>query len=382
MIKPAIVVIAYDRADSLKRLLGSLDGAFYPKDCGVDLIISIDKGNNGDVIRESESFDWKYGEKRIIKHETNLGLKAHVLECGDHVHEYGSLIMLEDDLMVSGDFYNYVSAALEFTRDDEKVGGISLYDHLLNVHVREPFYALDDGYDNYYLQFASSWGQAYTEKMWSGFRSWLKVMDGKDISGINMPENVSGWSEKSWLKYNIRYLIDKDMYFLYPRVSHTTNFYEAGEHSKEQLSDLQVPLQYGRKEGYRFSRIEGSRAVYDAFFENISLTKTVNWLNCAENEDCIIDLYGSKKIDNTRNEKRALSSQSLGYSVIKSFGRVLRPIEANIISEISGKDFFLYDLERTGTPPKTERVKKYLYNYRTIRVNEMIQIIKYRFKKR
>ena len=42
MIKPAIIVIAYNREESLKRLLTSLNNAIYESD-DITLIISIDK---------------------------------------------------------------------------------------------------------------------------------------------------------------------------------------------------------------------------------------------------------------------------------------------------------------------------------------------------
>ena len=45
MIKPAIIVIAYNREESLKRLLTSLNNAIYESD-DITLIISIDKSDN------------------------------------------------------------------------------------------------------------------------------------------------------------------------------------------------------------------------------------------------------------------------------------------------------------------------------------------------
>ncbi len=62
-----IVIVAFNRPDSLKRLLFSLKKAEYPQN--VDLIISIDQGDNEDVIKIAEEFVWDYGEKKIITHE-------------------------------------------------------------------------------------------------------------------------------------------------------------------------------------------------------------------------------------------------------------------------------------------------------------------------
>ena len=206
---PAIIVIAYNRAASLMRLLTSLDRAVYPKDKKVPLLISIDKGDNDDVIEAAEGFNWRFGRKTVIKHNENLGLKAHVLECGEYVNSFDEIIVLEDDLYVAPSFYKYARKALEFTADDERTGGVSLYSHRLNVHVREPFEAIDDGYDNWYFQFASSWGQAYTKKQWNGFKEWYLLNGDMDLRSHDFPENVALWSDSSWLKYYIKYLFLK-----------------------------------------------------------------------------------------------------------------------------------------------------------------------------
>ena len=377
---PAIVVVAYNRAESLKRLLGSLKNAAYPVGVSVPLIISVDKGDNEDVIDAADGFEWEYGDKQVITHETNLGLKKHVLECGDKAVNYGSAIILEDDLMVSEGFYGYTLQALEFAKEHKSIGGVSLYNHLLNVHSRRPFCAVEDGYDNYYFQFASSWGQAYTGEMWSGFREWLLINDGRSIDGRDMPDNVSGWSDSSWLKYNIRYLIDKNMYFMYPRVSLTTNFMSEGTHSKSATTDLQVPMLYGRGKKYVFSGPEESKAVYDAFFENRCLAQTIAVREGVAAGECMVDLYGQKNYSGEKDIKRLVSSKALPYRVIKSYGISLRPLEANVMYEIPGDEFFLYDTAQKGEMPVKSSGERLLYDNRALKLKDMAGIIKHRIK--
>lgn len=376
-----IVLIAYNRPDALSRLLGSVAGAYYGDEKDIPLIISVDGGDNEEVLRIADGFEWKYGTKKVIRHEENLGLKRHVLECGDHALEYGSVMMLEDDLVVSEGFYGYALQALSFASGKEKTGGISLYNHLLNVHVREPFYAVDDGYDNYYMQFASSWGQVYSKEMWEGFRKWLAENDGKDLASADMPENVSSWSDRSWLKYNIRYLIEKDLYFLYPRISLTTNFMEEGAHSKSKTYDLQVPMLYAKKKDYVFSDVSGSGAVYDAFFENTGLKEVIGKLAGADADKCAVDLYGYRQMSGDGKTRYLLSSKSLSYERLSSFARSIRPIDANIIKELPGNELFLYDLQKPAAAPKTDPGLRYMYNNRAIKLKEMAGIVKHRMRK-
>lgn len=377
-INPVIVVIAYNRDDSLKRLLDSLKKADYSQAGEVNLIISIDKSENSKVASVAESFTWENGVKKVITHDKRLGLKNHVLECSSYCQEYGSVIVLEDDLFVAQDFYNYSCQALEVSSDDERVAGVSLYTHLLNVHAREPFEAIDDGFDNWYFQFASSWGQAYTYKQWNGFIEWMKENGAQEINGDNVPLNVSSWGDSSWLKYYIKYMIDTDKYFIYPRTSLCTNFSEEGTHKMGQIADLQVPMLYGNKNKWNISRLDESNSIYDAYFENTKLTDIVARDNGIDKDDILIDLYGRKQ--SNQGKKYILSCNSYSNRIITSYGRFLRPIDRNIIERIGGKELFLYDLDSDGIAPKIDVVNKLLYNYRAFKAKYGLEIIKTRLR--
>ncbi|MCR5507647.1 MAG: glycosyltransferase [Lachnospiraceae bacterium] len=379
----AIVVVAYNRPESLRRLLDSLTNAYYPEGVDVPLIISVDKSDSSAVEDVAKDYVWEHGEKILRFHEENLGLKCHVLECGDIAKDYDGVIILEDDLYVSPSFYMYTLAAFSATRMEGRIGGISLYSHRLNVHAREPFEAIDDGYDNYYMQFASSWGQAFTAAQWEGFRKWMDENGDKPVAAGNVPLNVSSWSEKSWLKYYIKYLIDTGRYFLYPRVSFTTNFGDEGEHMKDRgagLNDLQVPIAGIRKYGqidFHFADIDESGAVYDAYFENMRLEHR---LTEAVRGEVTVDLYGVKQPECCK--RYVLSGKALSFRILESFGRRLRPVDANVLYKIGGKDFFLYDTDKPGRAPKAGEVRKYLYNYRALKASEMMKVLGFRIKSR
>ena len=375
--KTAIVIIAYNREKPLRRLLGSVAAADYPGNCDVPLLISIDKSDNGEVLKAASEFDWKHGEKRILTHDERMGLRRHVLECGDHSGEYGNVILLEDDLFVMPDFYNYALAALEFTSPDERIGGVSLYNHLLNVHAREPFFPVEDGYDNYYLQLASSWGQAYTAKQWTGFRQWLeKRGDDTGLTDTDIPENVRSWSDSSWLKYNIAYLIERDMYFLYPRSSLTTNFMSQGEHSQGENNDLQVPIGVYSGIKYRFGTLSESRSKYDAFFENTALKELMAHRHSLKPSDICIDLYGLRREEQLKGRRYLLSSKALPFKILDSYARTLRPVDCNVIYDISGEALFLYDTDAPGKAPGVDKAGRYLYNYRALNTERMLAMIR------
>lgn len=377
---PVIVAIAYNRDKSLLRLLNSLNGAYYPEDEKVTLIISIDKSDNGEVANVADSFEWKAGEKIVVKREENMGLKKHVLTCGNYSLEYGSAILLEDDLYVAKDFYRYACQALDFTENNDKIAGVSLYNHRLNVHAREPFETVVEDADGWYFQFASSWGQAFTAKQWQGYCDWMAENDGKNIAKVTVPANVSSWSERSWLKYYICYMIENDLYFLYPQVSLTTNFSEEGTHSMGQVADLQVPLLNGTKPCWKFRELEDSAAVYDAFFENVRLKDILcESLGCKRDSLCL-DLYGYRTIP--KGTKYLLSCKALSYARVASYGMYLRPLEENVFQNIPGNSFFLYDLTKRSDPPITDPLEKIQYHYRAFRAGYGLSVIHRRLKKK
>ena len=360
----AIVVVTYNRTASLKRLLKSLAAAEYKEFKDIPLVISVDNSGRDETAGAADAFEWKYGEKRVIRHSERLGLKRHILECGEYTHEYGSIIMLEDDLYVSPYFYGYAVKALEFTGKDERIGGVSLYAHRFNVFTRLPFEPVNDGYSNWYFQFASSWGQAWSEEQWSGFYSWLKEHDGEEIKESYLPSDIAGWGESSWLKYADRYLADSDKYFLYPRLSYTTNFADEGEHAANSVTDLQVPLAEG-EERCSFCGLDASKAVYDAYFEYRGL----------EHET---DLYGLKQRDGRHRDRYIYSTGAYGCKIIESYGLKLKPMEANILHGIEGQDIFLYDTQTPDKPPKISSGKLEAYFYPGMNREKMARLIKRR----
>lgn len=374
MYDPAIIIIAYNRAEALRRLLTSVAAADYPRDSSIPLVISIDKGDNADVTDVADSFVWEYGKKEVIKRTENMGLKAHVLACSKLTSEYGSSIILEDDLFVSNDFYDYSVAALEFAKNDDRIAGISLYNHLLNVHAREPFEAEKDESDNWYFQFASSWGQAYSAGQWKAFEEWMQRNDNTPFPDT-VPENVRTWDNGSWLKYYIRYVVETDKFFLYPNVSRTTNFTSGGTHRSGQAADFQVPLINKGNMGYRFRSLDESKSIYDAYFENVCLKEKF----ADEKDGITIDLYGKKPVP---EKGLLLSSKALPYKIIRSYGRYLRPIEANIRNDIPGDAFRLYDTACPDKIRKTDAGDKLQYNYRAFKAKYGLQIIAERLRGR
>lgn len=129
--KIGILTIGYNRANNLLRLLNSINAATFPTD-DVDLLISIDNSGTKDVENAANSFKWLHGRKKIYTYPERLGLRKHILKCGDFLDFYDALVVLEDDLVVAPSFYMYVLMTVNKYIENNNIAGISLYTHLWN----------------------------------------------------------------------------------------------------------------------------------------------------------------------------------------------------------------------------------------------------------
>ncbi|GAA0077115.1 hypothetical protein UT300005_14930 [Clostridium sp. CTA-5] len=373
-----IVIIAFNRLDSLKRLLSSISLAEYAQKA--NLIISIDKGNdNQDVLEYSNKFIWNNGEKIVIYQSENLGLRKHVLKCGDLTYKYGNIIMLEDDLFVAPGFYNFAQSAIKYYENNDKIAGISLYSHKRNVHNNKIFYNLRDESDIFFMQFPSSWGQSWTCKQWDSFKKWYKNNCNELKNKKNIPDNVLNWPESSWLKYFISYMIETNKFFVYPNESFSTNYGDKGTHFSMDTGIYQVPLTSRKDVNYKFKDINDSISIYDAFFENMKIIDLYN--NKINKKQVLIDFYGQKY--NKIKTKYLLTSKRLDYEILKSYDGSLIPYELNIINQISGNDIFLYNISKDVSNKKiftiNSKIKSLnkIVNYASTK--DLIQTLKYNY---
>lgn len=260
----AICVICYNRKLDLTRLLNCL--LEIKSNVNIDLIISIDYSPSQEAIYDLiKSTEWSLGKLIIHKHKHNLGLKKHVLLCGDYSQDYDCLVLLEDDLIISPYFLSYLTSALESTDSDNNLAGISLYSYSKNESTKMPFLPLIDSYDTYFVQYPSSWGFAVTNTQWKSFKDWLIEWDCDDFHDDDVPLYVSTWSKQSWKKHMIRYLVKTDKYFIYPRFSLTSNPGSNGTHHNDIGSLYSVPICLDERM-WSISNFYKSKSIYDVNF--------------------------------------------------------------------------------------------------------------------
>lgn len=334
---PVIVIVAYNRPDSLFRLLHSVAKAAYPKD-SVCLIISIDGGGEREVREVAEGFNWVYGEKRVIVHDTNLGLKSHIHFCAGLSESYGSVIVLEDDLLVSPAFYLYASQALDYYGDCESIAGIALYTYRMNEAAEcAPFIPMDNGSDVFFMRIPCSCGQSWTAGQWGRFKKWLS--NNPSFEGDEqLPVEILTW-RTSWKKMMYKYLVEEDLFFVYPYGPLSTNLGDLGVHTTGNTYNWQVPLSNTIRE-FSFIPFSKSGIVYDQYMELLpdAFKRIMPEFN---DYDFCVDLYGVKQKSLFSQTKWLSSKQST--SPDESWALNMLPIENNVIYSISGSDIVFTD---------------------------------------
>ena len=335
------MIPTYDRPRSLGRLLDSL-ATVVPGEEPWELVLSCEGDAPPEVRCLAADFAWPHGPKRVVHQPEHLGLREHLLWCGDQVLGREAVVVLEDDLFISPHLLTFAEAALARYAGESSLAGISLYAPSFSETTRLPFLPADDGYDAYCLAVPSSWGEIWWPEAWSAFRAWYRDVGVRDSAALPLPPNVERWSGQSWKKQVFAWMMETGRTFLYPRLSLTTNFGEPGVHCRGSHA-FQVSLQAEPRE-YRLPPLEARALVrYDAHGEREPDTLR-RVLGLGEDQPLIVDLHGEKVLGGDEVGSWCLTAKQLSSPPLASFGRRLKPIETNVLAGIPGDDLRLHRL--------------------------------------
>ncbi|KAJ1459408.1 10 TM acyl transferase domain found in Cas1p-domain-containing protein [Pelagophyceae sp. CCMP2097] len=211
-----VKVLAQRRESSLRRLLDSLDAAWYPADARVHVAIHVDalpEGGDGGwglfrrpskavsereaVIALAEAWvqGWKHGRASVHAAKANSGVRAMWLSCYDPSifgEENARAVILEDDVELSAAWYAYLRAAVRTYSSAPGVAGVSLQRQASRLDA----YASELGTkrvarnalapltpagveENEVFLFAhvGSWGFSPEPRVWHAFREWMLALE-------------------------------------------------------------------------------------------------------------------------------------------------------------------------------------------------------------
>ena len=147
----------------------------------------------------------------IVERETNFGLAKSIIDgVTSIVNERGRIIVLEDDLVTSPHFLDYMNTALNVYQNEEKI-----------MHISGYMFPIDNAGlpETFFLRTASCWGWATWDRAWRHFeKNPKKLLDEnteKIIHRFNMDGSYNFWTQ---IEQNERGLINTWAVFWYASV--------------------------------------------------------------------------------------------------------------------------------------------------------------------
>jgi hypothetical protein len=166
MKKTPLAIFAYNRPDHLRRTFESLQLCTRLDECEVFIFSDGPKIPADDIaVQGTRDVIHEWAEKfngKVIKQPVNIGLARSIVNGVTKLcDEYGRVIVLEDDMLTSPRFLDYMLTTLDRYQDEEKLCQISGYMFPVR-HPQEP--------DAFFLPITTTWGWATWGRAWKIFQ--------------------------------------------------------------------------------------------------------------------------------------------------------------------------------------------------------------------
>lgn len=162
-----IALFVFNRLDHTKLTIESLKNNYLAKDS--ELYIFSDQGRNNEekkTVKEIREYIKRiegFKKVTVIERNTNFGLAKSIISgVTEIINIYKKIIVLEDDLVTSKNYLNYMNHALEFYKSNNEIFSIS------GFNFNENYFKVPSHYnDNVYLHYRPmSWGWASWIDRW------------------------------------------------------------------------------------------------------------------------------------------------------------------------------------------------------------------------
>jgi len=183
-----IVLIVYNRLEHTKKVIESLKKNTLSKKSVLYIFSDYQKNENDkegvrqvrDYLKTVEGFK----KIKVIEMKINKGLSKNIIDAVTKIiNEYGKVIVLEDDVVVSKYFLKYMNDSLDIYKDNKKVGAILGFIFPLEGAHSETFF----------LNYFASWGWATWKDRWDLFeRDGLFLYDQLKEKGLRKKFNING----------------------------------------------------------------------------------------------------------------------------------------------------------------------------------------------
>lgn len=234
-----IILFVYNRPEHTLRCLNSLYNNYLAEESTLYIFCdgTKDDANELDIAKNNqvqEIIQQKQWCKEVLikKQPKNIGLRNSVIAGVNEVFEkYNKVIILEDDLVLSNYFLDYMNKGLQLFENNLEVSQISGHSFKLDVKSLKE--------DAYFLPLTTTWGWATWKRVWNEIdfeaRDYKKVLSTPKAirafnldnsynyytmlrSQLNNDKKISSWGIMFWL-----HSFKKNYKILFPKYTLVTN---------------------------------------------------------------------------------------------------------------------------------------------------------------
>lgn len=224
-----IIVLTYNRAKSLSRLLKTLNDAYY---FGNEILLDIwiDRSTDGfvnlDTVRVAEDFKFNHGEKRVFQHSKHVGIYGQWLSTWTPSTPTEIAVFLEDDLTVSPYFYKYLTLVHLKYGSHPDINGFALQGKSIKHAHGTGVLAGPDWANVFLYPVLGTWGFSPCTQKWVQFTRWFNTVYPNTSVEPIVPGNIAstwykqfkkaGKANGMWSIWHIYYAWQSKEYTLYP----------------------------------------------------------------------------------------------------------------------------------------------------------------------
>lgn len=275
-----VIIFVYSRLEHTKRLITSLNKNKLLKDS--EVFVFSDSSSNEKVQKEISKVR-KYIKDnifaknlKIIERKENFGLSKNIISGLNEVFlKHDKAIILEDDLVLSPYFLDYMNDALSMYSEYENIASISGYMYPIKPNKFSNEY--------FFLNLIESWGWATWKRAWQKMRldstdlkEEILLKNKKKLFCLNnkfdyfkmLDDNIKKKND-SWAVRWYASTFLKDMITLFPNKSfvQNTGMDSSGEHcSPTSLYDTTLVERYNKLEIQEIIEFNNDRRVLENYF--------------------------------------------------------------------------------------------------------------------
>lgn len=261
-----LVLFTYKRLDTLKSTIEALEKNYLASQSDLYIFSDAAKTDNDidDVCNVRKFIKEVKGFKTVTIYEatTNKGLANSIINGVNQIFKiHETVIVLEDDLVSSANFLNFMNEALEFYNAKKEVFSVAGF----SIPIKK--YSQTE--DVYFTLRSSSWGWATWKDRWSEIdwevkdynefknkKEYRKAFNAMGSDMANMLDRQMAGKINSWAIRWCYHQFKNDLYSVHPLVSKIQNVgfnSPDASNTKEKFNRYKTILDNGEKENFQFT---------------------------------------------------------------------------------------------------------------------------------